>query len=126
MQQGISESRYKDLENFSAPYFVEHGQLSEKRKYFYVQPINEDGWLFERSPYGWTISRASKIVESQTFLRNSDAWDVVVLFKPDHPDGLIRLSSKRLSHDLICFPIYHQMLMEALALGHQREEFASL
>ena len=126
LQTEIADARYENMSQFTAPYFVERGVLSEKRRYFFVQPANEEGWLFERSPYGWTISKAAKIVETQTFLRNSDAWDVVVLFKPDHPDGLVRLSSKRLSNDLICFPIYRQMLMDELALGRPVDEFASL
>ena len=95
---------------------LESGKLSEGRRYFYLQPWSSEGYLFERSPHGWTVAKAEKIVGDQTFLRHSDTWDVVTLYRPDQFKGLLRISSQRMGDELMSFPVYEEMLKDNLAI----------
>lgn len=103
---------------------AERGFLPENRLYFYLDPWEEIGWLFERAPYGWVISKADKIINPQTilgkqpwdggavantFLRE-ESWDAVSIYKPDDGSGLYRLSSRRLGKELVSFPVYEESL----------------
>lgn len=103
---------------------AETGELSDKRFYFYLDPWEDIGWLFERAPYGWVISRADKIinqqealgkqpwdggVEANLFLRE-ESWDAVTVYKPDDNSNLYRLSSRRMGKELVSFPVYEDGL----------------
>ena len=94
----------------------EWGHLPEGREFFYLQPWNEEGLLFEQAHKGWLISRAHKIPQSSQFMRQSVTWDVVTVFEPDN-DGMLRLSSSRFSDDLLSFPLYEEALLDQLPLG---------
>lgn len=95
-------------------YLRESGRVASKRLYFYLKPLNEIGWLFERSGSGWVVSRAEKIVGQGTFMRPPDAWDIVVLHKSLESPGLVRVSSQRFSTELMPFSVYEQKLLTAV------------
>ena len=126
LREELTKMKNDDFNSPGKNLWIEYGHLSQGRSYFFVQPWSEEGWLFERSPYGWTIAKAAKIVETNTFLRHSNAWEAAVLLKPENSDGLIRISSKRLKQELVCFPIYTQLLTAEMGIGRndQHEESA--
>ena len=93
----------------------EWGKLPEGREYFYLQPWNEEGLLFEEAQKGWIISKAHKVPQNNQFMRESNAWDVVTVFEPRN-QGMLRLSSSRFGDDLLSFPLYQEALIEALPL----------
>lgn len=97
----------------------EWGHLGEGREFFYLQPWDDDGLLFECAQKGWIISRAHKIPQDSRFMRESIGWDVVNVFQSD--DGsLLRLSSSRFGSDLLSYPLYEDAILQALPLeGHQ-------
>lgn len=94
----------------------EAGRVHPKRAYFFLQPLNEKGWLFERSGNGWVVSKAQKIVREQNFLREQEPWDVVTLYKNRDGQGTPRISSQRLGVELVSFSFYEQKLNDALNL----------
>lgn len=93
---------------------LEKGMLPDERLYFFIQTFNESGYLFEERPKGWVVSKADKIVHGKTFLRSQDAWDAVNIMAPDTSGKLMRVSSKRFSSELLCYPVYEDFLLEAL------------
>ncbi|MFW7381361.1 MAG: hypothetical protein ACOH5I_21280 [Oligoflexus sp.] len=94
-----------------APWLCEKGQIPDGGKYFYVQPWNEEGWLFESASAGWTVARATKIVHEQRFLRHRESWEAATLLQPRQREALIRVSSNRYGDDPICLPIYEDFLL---------------
>ncbi|NRA44764.1 MAG: hypothetical protein HRU09_07400 [Oligoflexales bacterium] len=92
--------------------FWESGKLDPGRSYFYLKKHNEIGWLFERSGYGWVISRCEKIVEQDLFMRREEAWDVVNLFKLDGPFEHYRVASEKTGGQLISFLLYRRIAFE--------------
>jgi len=94
----------------------ESGRTAGDRPYFYLQPLNEQGWLFERSGSGWVISRAHKIVRNDNFLRSNEAWDIVTVYQPKDGQGTPRVSSQRLGAQLVSFAVYEEKLNETLSL----------
>lgn len=102
------------------PKFIrEAGKVAKDRPYFFLQPLNQEGWLFERTTSGWLVSKAQKIVKSDTFLRSHEPWDVVNLYRPKDGKGTTRVSSQRLGQDLISFAVYENKLNESLGLSPQ-------
>jgi hypothetical protein len=104
------------------PWRAEFGRLGSQRSarsYCYVQPWNEQGWLFERMPMGWVIAPANKNEVRDTFLRTNLAWDAVTLFRPEgDPEGLLRLKSSRLGEELVSYPVYEDMVLSQLGLAN--------
>ncbi len=96
---------------------AETGYLADKRLYFYLAPWNEAGWLFERSPSGWVVSLAEKIVAKNTFLRRYEAWDIVTLHTPNDGASLIRVSSRRFGDELLSFPLYEEAMERHLGIN---------
>lgn len=94
--------------------FRESGKTSEGRGYIFFKPINDYGWLIERSGAGWRIHRAEKIISQNMFLRsNGDPWDVAVLFAdPKRPD-FVRVRSQRFGDTLMSMAVYEQRLRSA-------------
>lgn len=91
----------------------EAGRLGADRPYFFLQPLNEKGWLFERSGAGWVVSLAQKIATEDTFIRDYEAWDQVTVFQPPQAQvGSFRVSSKRLALEYVSFAVYEQLLLE--------------
>ena len=95
----------------------ESGRLPGYRPYFFVQPLNHDGWLFERSETGWVISQARKIVQANTFMRAYENWDIVTVYEPNDGQGTIRLTSKRFEDNLVSFSVYEQKMLKSLELS---------
>lgn len=94
-------------------YLIESGTLDSDRPYVYLQPLNQQGFLFERSGTGWVIGRADKIVAKDTFMRGGEAWDVVNIIS--HPDAIMpKVSSQRFQDQLMPFSEYRQRLVEAV------------
>ena len=89
----------------TAKYRFEWGHLSEGREFFYLQPWNEEGLLFEQAHKGWIISRAHKVPQSSQFMRQSASWDVVTVFVSGGGEFL-RLSSSRFGDELVSFLPY--------------------
>lgn len=92
----------------------EAGRLGGQRAYFYLKPLNETGWLFERSGAGWVVSRAEKIVGRDTFLRQGEPWDIVSLHEAVDGQGTIRVNSRRVGAELVPFSVYETKLNEAI------------
>ncbi len=102
----------------ASPFIREAGRLPPDRPYFYLKPLNEPGWLFERSGQGWTVSRAEKIVSKDTFVRTSQVWDQVVLHESEPGvAALPRVSSPQLGAEMVSFGIYQDLLLRSLGLG---------
>jgi hypothetical protein len=101
--------------------FREAGRVSDNRSYFYLKEPGETGWLFERAGNGWIISRCEKIHGSGTFIRRTDAWDIVNLFAPSEGDAPVRVTSQRTGGDMISFFVYESKILAALGLSNGQE-----
>lgn len=108
--------------------FREFGTTGGKTPYFYLKPLNEKGWLFERSGSGWVITRSEKIVGEDLFLRGVAAWEVANLFSVQ-PSGqavkfsgkggqgpVPRVMSRALGKELLSLPVYQHKLLRELDL----------
>ena len=98
----------------SSHFFCESGWLDGNRRYFYLKPLSRSGWLFERSGFGWVVSRSEKIVLEDLFLRKGEPADLVSLFMLKGADKP-RVSSKLGDFTLLGFPRYKKLLLEQLA-----------
>ncbi len=103
----------------------ESGRLPPQRPYFYLKPLNQPGWLFERSGQGWTIAPAEKIVNQGTFVRGLDVWDQVVLHESDSGAALPRVTSPRLGAEMVTFGIYRDLLVGSLGLSDLADQAES-
>ena len=103
-----------DKNKLQKVFLKEHGRISGNRNYFFIQPINEAGWLIERSGKGWVISKAQKIVANNTFLRQSEPWDVVTVYAPKYKEGTIRVTSQRFQTPLLSLLVYEEKFLKNL------------
>ena len=113
--QRFLETREMDDEGYlpQAPsLFWESGKLEPGRSYFYLKKHNEIGWLFERSGYGWVISRCEKIVGQSLFMRREEAWDLVNLYKLDGSFEHYRVASEKTGGQMISFLLYRKIAFE--------------
>lgn len=93
----------------------EMGMLDPDRLYFYLKPLNRDGWLFERTGSGWLVSKAEKIVGQNTFVRSHEPWDRVTLYEAKKGTTTApRLTSDRLGTELVSFAVYEQKLRSTI------------
>lgn len=93
----------------------EQGSTEDGRNYIFMKPMNQHGWLMEKSRTGWRISRAEKIVGQNLFLRsNEDPWDVATLWSDPTGERLMRISSSRFGRDLLSISEYERRLAEAI------------
>lgn len=98
-------------------FFRESGKFADERKYFFIKPNSQKGWLFERSGNGWVTSRCEKIQATNTFLRGVEVWDIVTLFAPEtHFEAPYRVSSQRYGSDIISIEVYKIKLYQGLGL----------
>ena len=95
---------------------AEVGSLYGQRPYLFLDPWEESGWLMEKTPTGFLIAPADKIVERETFMRGN-AWDIVNVFKPDGEEGLFRVSSERCGSKLMSVALYQDYLVKELKLA---------
>ena len=89
----------------------ESGNVTGYRPYFFLQPWNEMGYLFEMTQRGWVISRAEKIISLDRFMRQLSAWDVVVLYEAGELDGTLRVKSELWGEDLVSLPLYEDAML---------------
>ncbi len=109
----------------------ESGLLPEGRRYFFLQPLSEDGWLIEQTDFGWQVSKARKVMADQTFLRSYDVFDRVTLSKPLglKPQAFsrggepfpLKISSSAFGTEFVSLAIYEKQLSE-LILGESIAE----
>ncbi|MGE0172409.1 MAG: hypothetical protein AB7T49_06485 [Oligoflexales bacterium] len=109
----IQETRKRGI---APKYRFEAGKLGVERPYFFLQPWDDTGYLFERIPHGWSVSRAEKIEATSTFLRRYEPWDVANLYQNGEPQGLVRVASQRLDAQLASFLIYEAEVAKWLEL----------
>lgn len=115
LKDSVFELLNSDSETGQRAVFCESGWLSPGRRYFYIKPRSQDGWLFERSGQGWIIAQCDKIVARDTFIRRGEAWDKITIsrFRGAHCP---RVNSHRLGDDSISFRHYEQQILQFL--GH--------
>jgi hypothetical protein len=89
------------------------GRLPGERRFFFMQQPGQDGWLFERAPAGWIVSRATEDVGRGLFVRSGEAWDVVMLMQAPGMQG-VRVASRRFGTDQLPLSVYEQKLGLAL------------
>lgn len=73
---------YGRLDRHPRPYHREFGRLASGASYFFVQPFNEKGWLFESQRGGWILSKAAKIYGEATFIREGTPLEQAQLRLP--------------------------------------------
>ncbi|MBC7660892.1 MAG: hypothetical protein H7249_14435 [Chitinophagaceae bacterium] len=89
----------------------ESGNVTGHRPYFFIQPWNEMGYLFEMTQRGWVISRAEKIINLDRFMRQLTAWDHVVLYESNELDGTLRVKADQWGEDLVSMPLYEDAMI---------------
>lgn len=89
----------------------ESGTLQGQRPYFFMQPWNEMGFLFEMTQRGWVIARAERIVSSEQFMRERSAFDHVALFESSELPGTLRARSDQLGEELTSLSLYEDAVL---------------
>lgn len=93
--------------------FCESGWLERARRYFYIKPMSQPGWFFERSGAGWVVARSEKVVARDLFLRKGEPWDIATLYRLE--GGIrLRVASEQFGPELIGFADYEQQMIQAL------------
>lgn len=95
---------------------VRSGDISKQQRFLYVQALNDDGWLFEQTAHGWTITRATFIAANATFLRARESWDQVTVLQAEPGTDTYRIKSERFAHDHLSYFIYRELIATALGL----------
>jgi hypothetical protein len=91
----------------------ESGKLAGDRDYFYLQPWNDRGYLFEETPRGWVVARAEKIATQSQFMRDRLAWDHVILHEATDRPGLLRVSSEQMGEGIVSLRLYEDFMSQA-------------
>ncbi len=89
----------------------ESGNITGLRPYFFLQPWNDMGYLFEMTNRGWVISRAEKIVNLDRFMRQLNAWDHVVLYESQELRNAIRVRSEQWGDDFVSLALYEDAMI---------------
>lgn len=89
----------------------ESGNITGHRPYFFIQPYNEMGYLFEMTQRGWVISRAEKIINLDRFMRQLNAWDHVVLYESGEMQNHIRVKSEQWGDDFVSLALYEDAMI---------------
>jgi len=105
---------------------METGTLVGERRYLYVQPWNETGWLVEQAPSGWVIARADKRPGTETFMRSGEAFDAVSLYANEEDPGLIKVSSHLAGDEDVSWPLYERQISDWLRGAILGEKEASI
>lgn len=107
-------NRRTKIQAFDAPHSLwETGKLAGDRPYFYLQPWNDRGYLFEQTPRGWVVARAEKIAMQSQFVRERLAWDHVVLHEATDRPGLLRVSSELMGEGIVSLRLYEDFMSQA-------------
>ncbi len=91
----------------------ESGKLAGDRAYFFLQPWNDRGYLFEETPRGWVVARAEKIATQSQFMRDRLAWDHVILHEATDRPGLLRVSSEQMGEGIVSLRLYEDFMSQA-------------
>ncbi|MDQ3235131.1 MAG: hypothetical protein M3Q07_25255 [Pseudobdellovibrionaceae bacterium] len=91
----------------------EAGKLAGDRAYFFLQPWNDRGYLFEETPRGWVVARAEKIATQSQFMRDRLAWDHVILHEATDRPGLLRVSSEQMGEGIVSLRLYEDFMSQA-------------
>ncbi|RZA17017.1 MAG: hypothetical protein EOP10_23500 [Proteobacteria bacterium] len=89
----------------------ESGNITGHRPYFFLQPYNEMGYLFEMTQRGWVVSRAEKIINLDRFMRQLNAWDHVVLYESPEMPQTLRVRSEHWGEDFVSLPLYEDAMV---------------
>lgn len=98
--------------------FRESGKLSSGRSYFYLKPMGEIGWLFERDGSGWQVSPAEKDAARNLFIREREILDRTELYLAKDQALMPRIKAPGLGcgTDLLAIPVYEQKILQKLGL----------
>ncbi len=94
--------------------FLEYGKVLGGRSYFFVKPKDSLGWLFERSPTGWIVSRSEKIVKNNLFLRKGEPKDHVILYTPKERSASLRIESRITGTPMVSYRIYEKKIIDLI------------
>lgn len=89
----------------------ESGNITGHRPYFFLQPWNEMGYLFEMTQRGWVISRAEKIINLDRFMRQLNAWDHVVLYESSELPDTLRVRAEQWGDDFVSLSLYEDAMI---------------
>lgn len=98
----------------AAPLLWESGKLAGMRAYFYLQPWNERGLLFEAIPRGWIVTSAEKITSQSQFMRDLTPWDRVTLYCDQDDPKQLRYESLRMGEGLVSPLLYENFMSQLL------------
>jgi len=102
----------------------ESGNVTGHRPYFFLQPWNEIGYLFEMTQRGWVISRAEKIVSLDRFMRQLSAWDHAVLYESGELQGTLRVKCEQWGEDFVSLPLYEDAMLRLFSDLYPMESLA--
>ncbi len=97
-------------------FFKDAGKSQGNKSYFFVQPFNQSGLLFEETSSGWTVSQARFNAEEKTYTKEKEILEQVDLFIPKSGIGNIRLNSQMLNLRLVTFSAYEDKILEQMEL----------
>lgn len=114
---------YRELDDYARipktkAVFRESGRLSSGRPYFYLKPMGEIGWLFERDGSGWQVSPAEKDAARDLFIREREILDRTELYIAKDQALMPRIKAPGLGSgsDLLAIPVYEQKILQRLGL----------
>ena len=97
-------------------FFKDAGKSQGNKSYFFVQPFNQSGLLFEETSTGWIVSQARFNAEEKTYTKEKEILEQVDLFIPKSGIGNIRLNSQMLNLRLVTFSAYEDKILEQMEL----------
>ena len=106
-------------------FFKDAGKSQGNKSYFYIQPFNQSGLLFEETNSGWTVSVARFNAEEKTYTKEKEILETIDLFIPKSGIGNIRLNSKMLNLRLVTFTTYEERILKELELYLKNPEDSS-
>ena len=106
-------------------FFKDAGKTQGNKSYFYIQPFNQSGLLFEETNSGWTVSSARFNAEEKTYTKEKEILETIDLFIPKTGIGNIRLNSQMLNLRLVTFTTYEEKILKELELYLKKPEASS-
>lgn len=97
-------------------FFKDAGKSQGNKSYFYIQPYNQSGLLFEENQSGWTVSLARYNAEEKTYTKEKEILENIELFIPKTGIGNIRINSQLFNLKLVTFKAYEEKIINKLEL----------
>lgn len=97
-------------------FFKDAGKSQGNKSYFYIQPYNQSGLLFEENQSGWTVSSARYNAEEKSYTKEKEILETVELYIPKTGIGNIRLNSQLFNLKLVTFKTYEEKMVTNLEL----------